>query len=545
MPLGSAGLNERVFDADVIARVRLMDTEAAAERLGTTEDGTVLYRGVLEFRFEVLEYLKGTGGDELVVGANVELKSNVIKDIMDRKARGEAIDWRAVHRANPYTTMDLAIAATKELEGDRDTRWDDREAIVLAREVPVPGSSDGAKRYSFGPIFAYAIETSSKVWLPSASAAEVDVKNADEGTTSDDARFLLEAPDRVYPTPTASYRGWLVAKVEGGGASRHDVYFIADAPDDVRSYLEAHKLGASDDASLSPLDGSETTSVQPAMIFVFEMRELIADLDEWRKDGEGVEGHLKCIRSSFVHERQINGHKERGESLKARVDFFLDSGLPEETVIYDGSGSHGRVWLEGEDKDLFEVWAYNNGIFRTTRPFPAGTYSVYKNFQRNAYSICNYYPNDLKNTYEWFVHVTAPEGTLHEAFFDPVEVGPGVGSTDSSNGHVEPATFTDANDTLASIQRIESTSGTVKMKVSSHTGLSGHHVDFIALDGTVALRLKIDDATVTVDGDGTALSWGVCSQPWETGDKLMLRISESAPDLTDATNDTECPSSGQ
>ena len=35
---------------------------------------------------------------------------------------------------------------------------------------------------------------------------------------------------------------------------------------------------------------------------------------------------------------------------------------------------------------------------------------------------------------------------------------------------------------------------------------------------------------------------GVCQQPWAPGDKLMLRISRSEPDLTGTTNDPSCPS---
>ena len=36
------------------------------------------------------------------------------------------------------------------------------------------------------------------------------------------------------------------------------------------------------------------------------------------------------------------------------------------------------------------------------------------------------------------------------------------------------------------------------------------------------------------------LSWGVCDQPWQDGDKLMIRISESGADLTGTTNDADC-----
>ena len=44
--------------------------------------------------------------------------------------------------------------------------------------------------------------------------------------------------------------------------------------------------------------------------------------------------------------------------------------------------------------------------------------------------------------------------------------------------------------------------------------------------------------------DDRSLTWGVCSQPWGHGDKLVLRISRSGPDLAGATNDTSCPSPG-
>ena len=211
----------------------------------------------------------------------------------------------------------------------------------------------------------------------------------------------------------------------------------------------------------------------------------------------------------------------------------------------------GRVWLEGEDKDLFDLRAYYDGVFRTTRPLPMGEYLVYFNFQGEEFITCDYHSEELRT--EWFVHVTAPDGTLHEAFFDPVEVGAAVGA-DASSGVLEPASFEVEGVGATSIVRIawESASagtgeaGRVRMEFSpSRPPLVGHHVDFIALDGSVVLRLSVDDAAQSVDGDGTTLTWGVCKQPWESGDKLMLRISESGPELSGVTNDAECPSSGQ
>ena len=97
----------------------------------------------------------------------------------------------------------------------------------------------------------------------------------------------------------------------------------------------------------------------------------------------------------------------------------------------------------------------------------------------------------------------------------------------SANGVLKPAEFTDANGAAATIERIAweagtGESGTVQLKLSPHNGIAGHTVDFIALDGSVPLSLKVADATV--DSANDTLSWTVASQPWNDGDKLMLRI---------------------
>ena len=78
------------------------------------------------------------------------------------------------------------------------------------------------------------------------------------------------------------------------------------------------------------------------------------------------------------------------------------------------------------------------------------------------------------------------------------------------------------------------------MILTPHHPLAGHHIDLIALDGTVSLRLDFDEAVEVSADDGTqVLSWSVCEQPWQDRDKLMIRISESGSDLTGATNDAD------
>ena len=63
------------------------------------------------------------------------------------------------------------------------------------------------------------------------------------------------------------------------------------------------------------------------------------------------------------------------------------------------------------------------------------------------------------------------------------------------------------------------------MRLTPLSGIAGHIVDFIALDGSVALTLNVADATLDAAND--TLSWTVTSRPWQIGDKLMLRIREA------------------
>ena len=64
----------------------------------------------------------------------------------------------------------------------------------------------------------------------------------------------------------------------------------------------------------------------------------------------------------------------------------------------------------------------------------------------------------------------------------------------------------------------------VVLTLSPYISLAGHKLDFIELDGSVGIALEVFSATED-DMAGT-LTWDVAEQPWEDGDKLMLRIRE-------------------
>ena len=62
---GPTSLEERIFASPVIARVRLDSATSTAES-GTIFDGLTKYMVILEFSFSVLDYLKGTGANDIV-----------------------------------------------------------------------------------------------------------------------------------------------------------------------------------------------------------------------------------------------------------------------------------------------------------------------------------------------------------------------------------------------------------------------------------------------------------------------------------------------
>ena len=61
----------------------------------------------------------------------------------------------------------------------------------------------------------------------------------------------------------------------------------------------------------------------------------------------------------------------------------------------------------------------------------------------------------------------------------------------------------------------------MKLTLSPQSSIAGHTLDFIGLDGSVSLSLAVSDA----QQDDTSLVWKLAEQPWQSGDKLMLRIA--------------------
>ena len=151
---------------------------------------------------------------------------------------------------------------------------------------------------------------------------------------------------------------------------------------------------------------------------------------------------------------------------------------------------------------------------------------------------CDFVP---ENRLLWSITVVAPTDAIHEAFFDPVTIGNAVGA-DAASGMLKPKSFpvTEGVNT-PTIKKVAWEAGRAVVEFEPSIPLAGHHVDFIALDGSLSLRLDFDDASESIEGIKRILAWDVCEQPWVNGDLLMLRISESQGELTGVTNDGPCP----
>ena len=378
-----------------------------------------------------------------------------------------------------FETRAEAEAEARAWLAARETRWDSREAIVFL---------NGKDRnylgfHSFYGEDAYTVASRhSKRWLPEAQAGS-------QARSPGGQRFLLS-----LDTPST------------GSATR-------------------------------------SSGAEGETIALSALKSEIAAIAAEVAAGGGSDEYRDCVARKYWWERRVAHHLGPGGSYNFDpYEHNMESGLAADTQVYEGSFASSRVrgfgenpsetlyefWLGGAGADLFEV-RYPGRVY-TSRPLPAGQYETYYNDRDARLTICDAYPEAERTRYRHIVTATAPAGVLHEVFFDPVLVGTAV-KADSTNGVLEPASFTDGNSASATLQSISyepptgSGSGTVKLQVDPHNGLGGHRLELIELDGSVSLWLEVDQATV--DAANKTLSWTVTSQPWDDGDKLMLRVEEA------------------
>ena len=414
---------------------------------------------LLEFRFRVHEYLKGTGPDE--IGAIVYLL--------------------------PSSELD-AQGDMEQITQGHDSRWDDRQAVVFLQlpstaferwgEV-LPTTPD---QYLFGLMADLSIGAGfgesytvasvyQKLWLPAASASE---------------RFWI-MPRRL---------------------------FLLDAP---------------------PMTITDTVVMLP-MVSQGSLKCRIAALEAEAIAG-GTPEYRECVESSYLWEKTLLEHvRLRGPMPHIQHEVYMESGLPAGTFVYDTyehAASEDQVsmgWFEGPYKDLvtyvdIDFYPTRDEVrftrrVLTTRPVPAGAYTIYVNGTWFDGMVCDRYPEIARKRRALELTVMVPPGVHHEAFFDPVNIGDAVGA-DSTNGVLNPAVFK-LDGVATTISSLKWQDGVVTMALSLASGsLSDYAIDLIDTTGTIILSLSSENA------NSTSATWSVPGKPWSSGDLLMLRVRDA------------------
>ena len=418
--------------------------------------------------------------------------SDVIVRALLLSVTPHALRFRAIEYLKGSGPAEITVQASTS---GRNTIWDEREAVLFLslpegrEDSGASGASDSDAEFVF---------------------TDVHYKNS-EGYTI----------DTLDPA-------WLPAQGGVSGAS-----------------------GASNPAFIT--DSTSPTGDPSPTISLADLRSKIA----WIEGGEDIEGYDRCIGIVLNYEQFYRDWEAYHGRLwtPLQEERQLASGASQGTVIYASEPlrepGYINFWLSGQDTNLFrsqnddEDEDPSNGYrvtIMTARPLPSGVYRYSTQSQHYEEIPCDFTPDPGKDQLDWIITAAAPTDAVHEAFFDPVAIGTAVGG-DTANGVLTPTSFslTEGGST-ATLGKIAWESGRATIEFEPSVSLAGHHADFIALDGSVSLRLDFDDGSEMVDGAKRTLTWDVCKQPWESGDLLMLRINRSGENLTGVTNDGPCTS---
>ena len=253
--------------------------------------------------------------------------------------------------------------------------------------------------------------------------------------------------------------------------------------------------------------------------------------------GDGTAPYRGCVAGTLLHRRYIRDWVEHHQEpwKIAQLQARISAGQPKGTVIYVYDDAYENPedyddWLSGHDADLFkaEITDFDNDpltrndvVISTVRPLPAGAYTIINHMQRVGYrEICNGIL--LRNRLQWNIDVSPSPDTLHEALFDPATSTAGtVGfSADPAAGVLEPTLLVAT--TSREIEGLEWADGEVRLTLSPFGALPGWQFEFLNLDADVILTLPTHIAVK--DRAARTLTWDVPSQPWTSGDQLMLRV---------------------
>ena len=193
---GPATMERRIVDADIIAIVSLESSTTAVETL--THEGQTGYVGALKFTFTVEELIKSPAGSS---------PSQLVAMVGSLQGYAERSD---------------AQAEAEKMARERDTQWDDRQAIVFlaTHSLEFPGSSDDDLYFMSFIDYAYGLGDSysivsirNQLWLPEARTGGSDGGGSNTARTPQDRRFVTGVPQQTPDTsPRAATKECLLKR---------------------------------------------------------------------------------------------------------------------------------------------------------------------------------------------------------------------------------------------------------------------------------------------------------------------------------------------
>ena len=452
-----------MLEADIVARVQLLSraTSPVSETWGEPGDQTTVWVPLVDFTFTVHEYLKGSGATTITASIT-----------------GESQD-----------TQEMAAAEAAHLLSHHDSQWDSRQAIVFLRTYPLLGTK-------------YWLGYGDEFWPGDTPGYQVSSRH--------ERNWLPEA------TNTSGARGATAA-----------LSFMLSAPSTTSGSQRSATGG----------DGGDTISLGALKARIGEL--------ETEANAGGTDEYRACIELYYWRDRFLAARQAQGILGHVGQVGPIGSGLPAGTFLWehwsyartlddDSESNIGRHWFEGTDPGVVKYraarfWLDEDGKVRvmgqlvTARPLPAGDYQFFYNSLPPFVLVCGKSSPLEKNNNDYRLSVTrSSDRTVHEAFFDPVDIGSAVGA-DDSKGVLKPASFS-LGGTTTTISSLKWEDGEVTMALSpTSTSLADYAIDLIDTTGTTTLSLTSDNASTT------ALTWTVPDKPWSDGDLLMLRLHNPAP----------------
>ena len=161
-------LEKRIIEADVIARVSKLSHKV----VGTQYPGQTDYVPAIKFIFRAHEYLKGSGGFQLVAYAYGEHHYFDLEESSAKEAKDKWGDW---------------------ILGYRDGRFDSREAIVFLKRPVADGPYEIGNLGEYEELRGNTItrrvtvaDEQSQVWLPAASASSPYLRDPNQQFLTED-----------------------------------------------------------------------------------------------------------------------------------------------------------------------------------------------------------------------------------------------------------------------------------------------------------------------------------------------------------------------